>query len=80
MENRQEGLILHSIVLILNFLNADHQETVEKDAKKESYTSSELNIIKSYLFRGGLTDYSPLHKRKNSSWKREGAHALHWHL
>lgn len=80
MENRQEGLILHSIVLILNFLNADHQEAVEKDAKKESYTSSELNIIKSYLFRGGLTDYSPLHKQKNSSWEREGAHALHWHL
>lgn len=52
MKNRQEGLIQHSIVLILNFLNADNQTTEEKDAKKKSYTSSELNIIVIYLWVG----------------------------
>lgn len=35
MENRLEDLILHSIVLILNILNADNQATVNKDANKK---------------------------------------------
>ena len=49
--------------------------TVKKDAKKKSHTSSELSIIIGYLFRGWLTDHSPLHKRgtgtESSSRERE---------
>ena len=31
-------------------------QSLEMDAKKKSHTSSELSTIKSYLFRGRLTD------------------------
>ena len=32
------------------------------DAIKQTYTISELSLIKGSLFRGSLTDHSPLHK------------------
>ena len=33
---------------------------MKMDTKKKSHTTSELSIIKGYLFRGTLTDHSPL--------------------
>ena len=47
---------------------------VKVDAKKKPHTSSELSIIKSYLFRGRLADHNPLHERGtelNPSARRE---------
>ena len=35
---------------------------VKTDAKKKSYRNLELSIIQGYLFRGRLTNYSPLLK------------------
>ena len=78
MKNRQEGLIQHSIVLILNFLNADNQTTEEKDAKKKSYTSSELNIIVIYLWVGSKITVPCTNKQQQL--EERGAHALHWDL
>ena len=36
---------------------------VKRDTKKKSHTRPELNIKKGYLFRGKLTDHSPLLER-----------------
>ena len=51
------------------------------DAKKQSHTSSELSIIKGYLFRGRFTDHSPLREwatgTEFSSQKRESKHTLY---
>lgn len=47
----------------------------------KSLTSSELSMIKGYLFRGGLTDYSPLHQweagTKSRHRKREAGCVLY---
>ena len=49
------------------------------DSKKKSPTISELNIIKGYLFRGRLTDHSPLHREQEqkSAARRERDHMLY---
>lgn len=52
--------------------------------KKSSYSSTELIIIKGYLYRGGHIDHSPLHKQgtgaESSNCVRESAQALYQHL
>ena len=52
---------------------ASDPQPPEHGCLKKSHTSSELSVIKGYLFRG-LTDH-PLHERgtgtKASSWQRE---------
>ena len=55
---------------------------LKMNVKKKYHTSSELSIIKNYLFRVRLTDHSPLHKmgkqEPNSAAGRERAvQALH---
>ena len=47
-----------------------HGHGVKTDAKKKSHTSSELSIIKDYLFRDTLTDHSPLHKQETGTKSR----------
>ena len=50
---------------------------LKKDTKKKSHTSSEMSIIKDYLFRGRLTDHCPLPewgtRTESSSQERERA-------
>lgn len=57
------------------------KEEVNMDAMKQSHTSSELNLIKGYLFWVKLTDHSPLHKRgrgtESRNQKKESAHVLY---
>ena len=54
---------------------------MKMDTKKKFHTSSELNIIKGYLFRDRLTDHSPLLEQgtatESHSLKREQPHLLH---
>ena len=43
------------------------RKTVKKDSKKKSHTSSELSIIKGFLFRGRLTDHSTLYEQETGT-------------
>ena len=49
---------LQWLIFIAMFIVAIH--LLKTDVKKKSNTSSELSTIKGYLFKGKLTDHSPL--------------------
>ena len=49
---------LQWLIFIALFIVAIH--LLKTDVKKKPHTSLELSTIKGYLFRGRLTDHSPL--------------------